>query len=172
MPENTDSKPGPGQGRRNSAQPLTAWEELEMQRRKELEANLAALQSQWKHERRQRRLRHMASLWPLIAGLLLGAMAPLLRSIVQAVCGQTGVVVLFPYVVLAARPELQAGPITHMLPSLMLYAQFPVEGWLARFILRRRVHLANVVGQVLLFHGLGLAELWLLSGGLEQLLRW
>lgn len=59
---------------------------------------------------------------------------------------------------------MHAGPITNILPTLMLYAQFPVEGLLARIILRKPVLPISVALQVLLFHFLGVVEVWLLNG--------
>ena len=50
------------------------------------------------------------------------------------------------------------------LPLLILYAQFPIEGLLARFALRGRVTVARVLGQVLFLHLMGALELWLISG--------
>ena len=53
----------------------------------------------------------------------------------------------------------------------MLYAQFPLEGLFVRMILKRRVTVPGVCGQVSGFHILALLQLWLLSGALQQFLR-
>jgi hypothetical protein len=168
MPETTESEPGLFDiFRRDDPGPSLAWSEI--QKKKELEASLALLRERRREEHRIRRAKWLISFWPIAIGLALGAVAPELRTI-AAMFGYWGTVLVFPYVVLAARPEIQVGPITHMLPAIMLYAQFPIEGWLARYILRRRVKLSSVTAQVLLFHFLGIAELWLLSGALGKLL--
>jgi hypothetical protein len=57
-----------------------------------------------------------------------------------------------------------------ILPAAMLYAQFPLEGLLARIALRNHVTASGVMGRLLLFHLLAATELWLLSGALEQIL--
>jgi hypothetical protein len=55
------------------------------------------------------------------------------------------------------------------LPLVMLYAQFPIEGLLARIFLRNRVTPTGVVRQMFVVHILGLAQLWMASGALWQL---
>ena len=130
--------------------------------------SLAILRNRQRDERRAQNLRAIVSFWPVAVGILLGCMAPLLQHIAQLV-GPWGMAVVFPFVVLAQRPEVQMGSITHLLPTIMLYAQFPLEGWLARIVLRRNVKAFPVAGHVLLFHFLGIAELLLLSGVLYSL---
>jgi hypothetical protein len=132
-------------------------------RQQEAEVGLALLAERRRNERFERRLKFFLSMWPVGFGICLAIVAPNLLEYVQS-WGPWGATLFFPFVVLANRPELQAGPITHLLPSIMLYAQFPIEGLLARVILRRPVLPLSVTVQVLLFHFLGIVEVWMLSG--------
>jgi len=141
-----------------------AFARLEAQEKQDREASLAILYEKRREERRERRYDWLVSYWPVGVGLAISALAPLIWDLAHRVGSWTNALV-FPFVVLAERPEIQVGPITHLLPAIMLYAQFPLEGYLARLILRRRVHPLGVAGQVLLFHFLGIVELWLLSDG-------
>lgn len=153
--------------RRRQTPAYTSFEEA---RRHEIAENMAILHAHRWRERQEKFVRHMIALWPVGAGLLVSAFAPLLKAGAEGI-GPWAVTLLFPFVVLAERPEIQVGPITHWLPTIMLYAQFPIEGLLARIILRRRVRPLAVTGQVMLFHFLGIVELWMLSGTARELLR-
>ncbi len=142
---------------------------LEAQYRQEREVNLAYLYGLRRNERRAQLRAELKSWWPVGAGLALSAFAPLIHAAAR-LAGEWTVNFVFPFVVLAGRPEMQAGPITQQLPTIMLYAQFPIEGLLARLILRRHVPPFSVLIHVALFHVLGIVELWLLSGGARELL--
>ncbi len=167
MPHPSESKPGLfSRSSRKNYDPAAAMNAPRIQ---ELRASLAVLRARRWAERRERFLSLLPTYWPIALGLLLGAIAPGLRA-AAAAAGPWCMVLVFPFVLLAARPEIQAGgPITHALPAIMLYAQFPIEGWLARFILKRRTRISSVVVQVLLFHFLGIFELVLLSSGWSNL---
>lgn len=79
--------------------------------------------------------------------------------------------VVFPLVLLAARPEVQAaGPVAAGLPMLMLYAQFPLEALLIQATLRRRVTVPGVAGHVFYFHYLAALQLVMVSGVLARAL--
>ncbi len=143
---------------------LDAAARLEAQRRQESATSLTLLYELRRKERREQHRGLLKSWWPLGARLVLSAFAPLIRAVAH-LAGEWVVNCVFPFVVLAERPEMQAGPITQQLPAIMLYAQFSIEGLLARLILRRHVPPLGVAFQVALFHVLGIAELWLLSGG-------
>jgi len=146
--------------RRERVRTIEDWELL---RQKEVQAGLALLEERREAERRQRMRDRITKLWPLWLGLLLGVLGPAIHLSLESV-GAWSVILVYPFVVLAGRPELQAGPITHALPAIMLYAQFPIEGLLACIILKHHVRPWGVVGQVFLFHFLGLLELVMLSG--------
>jgi hypothetical protein len=101
---------------------------------------------------------------------VLAAFSPALKAITNLI-GPWTTMLVFPYAVLAERPELQVGPLTHLLPTIMLFAQFPIEGLLARIILRRSVLPVSVAVQVLLFHFLGIVEVWMLYGASQPIIH-
>ncbi len=135
--------------------------------KEELVVALDALHLRYREDRWKQRMQQLPSYWPLAAGLILAAVAPQLQTIAAAI-GNWSLDLIFPYVVLVNRPEIQAWPIAHILPTIMLYAQFPIEGLLARYILKPRVRLSTVTVQVLLFHYLGIAEILMISGSLRN----
>jgi hypothetical protein len=126
--------------------------------------------------RTQRRLEHgklflqdLARLWPVAVGVGLACCAPQLRDLI-APYQPWGMWILFPFVAIAKRPEMQfGGEISRMVPQLMLYAQFPLEGLIARIILKKRVTLPGVAQLIFFFHFLAVAELCLVSGVLSQI---
>ena len=168
MPEPTGSKPGPfGRILRKRAGPgqIVTMSAL---RKQEMEAGFALMRARQRAELREQLWSRLRSYWPIGVGLFLGALAPVLQVAATSI-GHWCMVLVFPFVVLASRPEIQAGgPITHALPAVMLFAQFPLEGLLAWFILRSHVKFSSVVMQVFLFHFLGIFELLLLSGRLHR----
>jgi hypothetical protein len=121
---------------------------------------------------RRQRFRHfctsVSTLWPIAAGLLLGLLAPrmcalMIRFEPWAMC------FVFPFVVIARRPELHAlARIAGNLPLLILYAQFPIEGLLARLAFRRRVTVRGVACQVCYFHYLAALQLLMIGGAVAQ----
>lgn len=125
-----------------------------------------------RRRQREERLEKLAarafSYWPVVAGLLLAAVAPELR-VLAASFAPWGMRLVFPFVVLAGRPELNTGTaFSRLLPSIMLYAQFPLEGLMARLFLRGRISVAGVALQVFFFHFLAAMELWIMSGSLHR----
>ncbi len=168
MTEPTKSRPGlfgRVSRQRRGPHPITALNAIN---KREREASLAVLNERQKAERRVQFLLRLHGYWPIATGLMLGALSPLLAAS-AASFGHWCVVLVFPFVELASRPEIQVGgPFTSALPVVMLFAQFPLEGWPAWFILERRTQFSSVVMQVLLFHFLGIAELLLLSGRLTR----
>jgi hypothetical protein len=119
-------------------------------------------------ERRAQFMRQLASLWPVAVGLLLGACAPALQQLI-ADNAPWAMPIVFPFVVLAGRPEMPfSGAVAQALPVFALYAQFPLEGLFVRRILRHRVTVSSVCGQVSVYHMLAFAQLWLVSGPLSQ----
>lgn len=163
--ESVEGATPPPLSRRQRKKAIASWE---AERKRELNESLAVLKARRTEERRQRLTRGAAALWPLWAGILLGMLSPLIHWL-AAFVGPLCVAFIFPFVVLAQRPDIQVGPITGMLPGIMLYAQFPIEGLLTRVVLKRHTHPLSVVWQVSLFHFLGLMELWMLSGGARNL---
>lgn len=152
--------------RRKKAPAYQPWDEI---RRQETVAGLALLEQRRRSERDERQITSIISMWPVGVGIILAALSPLLKAAAEAY-SPWAVALIFPFVVLAQRPELQVGPITHALPTVMLFAQFPVEGLLARIILRRPVLPISVTVQILLFHFLGIVEVWMLNGAGQPIL--
>lgn len=152
--------------RRERTRAIAAWE---AQRKRELEESMAVLHARREAERREQLRRRIVALWPLGLGVLLGLLGPEIEFVAETL-GPWCMTLVYPFVELALRPEIQVGPITHMLPTVMLYTQFPIEGLLALIVLKRRVRPMSVIWQVSLFHFLGLAELWMLSGSLKGFL--
>jgi branched-subunit amino acid transport protein AzlD len=114
-------------------------------------------------EKLRKFLLRLGRLWPVGVGVVLACYAPELRDLV-APFQPWGMRLLFPFVVICGRQEIQmGGAMTQMLPQAMLYLQFPAEGLLAKIILKNRVTLTGVAGQLFLFHFLGVVELWLVS---------
>ena len=145
---------------------FTPWEEI---RRREVDASLAVLHRRRRTEREQEHTRRLLSYWPIAVGLLLGAFAPLLKDLAEML-GPWAMTVFFPFVQVANRPEMYVGDFTPYLPTVVLYAQFPIEGLFARLVLKRGLKPAAVTGQVVLFHLLGVLELVMLTNLPSQLL--
>lgn len=153
--------------RRERKRAITSWE---TERKRERDAGLAVLEARRKAEERAQVRQQVIELWPMWLGMVVGMFGPAIAYVAQLL-GSSCMALVFPFVVLAARPEIQVGPITHLLPTLMLYTQFPIEGLLAYAVLRHHVKPLGVIWQVTLFHFLGLAELWMLSGTAFDFLR-
>ena len=139
----------------------------------EAETELAQLyEMQRLHERREEERRRqfyrgLVRFWPVGVGFILACLAPGLQDLV-APFQPWGMRLVFPFVVLAGRQEIHLGAaLARNLQGAMLYAQFPLEGLLAKILLRDRVTLAGVAVQLLLFHFLAVTEIWLLSGALK-----
>jgi hypothetical protein len=131
-------------------------------------ANLAAARKQQQGERRWRRFLLLLSFWPGAAGFLLACVAPQLSDLL-APFHPWGMRLVFPLVVLAGRPEVCMGEtMARILPHVLLYAQFPLEGLLVRIVLRSQVTLSAVTGRMCFYHFLGATHLLLLTGVLAQ----
>jgi hypothetical protein len=137
---------------------------------RQIEAERAVFRACQRLQLFKRFLRWVVRLWPVAAGLLLGLVAPQLRALLfRFEPWAAGVV--FPFAALARRPELHMGArLAGSLPLLFLYAQFPVEGLVARIAVRRRVSVAGVAGQVFYFHFLGALQLLMVSGAVGRIL--
>jgi hypothetical protein len=101
--------------------------------------------------------------WPLAAGIAISCIAPQLRDLVSG-WDPWGMRIVFPYVLLCGRRELGlSDEMTRMLPQIMLFLQFPLEGLLTRFTFSRGIRLPGALLQLLLIHGLGAVVLTLLA---------
>ena len=163
------TKPGldtGAQGNRSDA--LAAIDALYAQ---EMKANIAALRERRRTGGTKSRCRVWSSIgrWPWV---LCSAFS--LRKC--ATCwprwGNGRMWLIFPFVVIAQRPEIYMGDqMAVILPMVMLYIQFPLEGLLAKIALKGNVTISGVAGQVLFYHLLGVTELWLVNGVVQQILK-
>lgn len=145
---------------RERTQAMKAWE---AERQRELDKIKAEIFARRRAELRQNFATRMKELWPVWIGVLLGLLAPGIKFVVQSF-GPWCMEMVYPYVVLAQRPEVQVGHITSLLPGILLYTQFPLEGLFAYYVLRHTVRPAGVILEVAFLHSLGLLELWMLTG--------
>jgi len=147
---------------------LVTMSELDRARRHDPAAltGLERLHRLQKEKQRKKLQDSLVQSWPIAVGLVMACFAPLLRDLVVPF-DPWGMRILFPFVVLAGRHEINpGGEYWQYLPHIMLYAQFPLEGWLAKKILRGRVSFSAVTIQVLFYQLLGVAQLWLISGAI------
>lgn len=118
---------------------------------------------------RQRRhgklLESLVRSWPIGAGIVIACFAPALSEVLSVI-KPWGMWVVFPFVALSARPELHLGSLGETVSQAILFLQFPVEGYFAKKILKGRVTLRGVTGQILLYHFLGVAQLFLVCRAL------
>ena len=136
----------------------------------EMKANIVALRQQRRSIRLHKSIAQWAENWPVAVGILLSLFAPQLRGFVEQY-RPWGLWVSFPMVALSVRPEIQMGStMATLLPTAMLYLQFPLEGLLAKLALKGHVTPYGVMVQVMYFHGLCIMQLWLLDGGLWHLI--
>jgi hypothetical protein len=129
----------------------------------------ARTQRAHERERRQESIEKLLQSWPIVVGMGLACIAPLLRDLLTPF-DSWGMRILFPFVLLSARPEMQWGEtVTRMLPETVLYLQFPLEGMLAKMALRGRVTVSGIAGQLCLIHFLAVVGLWLILAAQGQL---
>ncbi|HEV2484670.1 MAG TPA: hypothetical protein VGT08_03970 [Terracidiphilus sp.] len=137
---------------------------IEAQYEREMQANLAALAERRRKTRRKRSVMDWAEYWPLAMGIVISCFVPQLHKLVVPY-RPWGMWVVFPFAALIDRPEVGLSQgLASTLPLMIMYAQFPLEGLLARFGLRGRVTVLRVLGQVLFLHVMVFVELWLVSG--------
>jgi hypothetical protein len=130
----------------------------------EKRTNLAALALRRRKARSLRSALEWVEYWPVAVGVLLSCFAPQLRETVE-LAKPWGMWVVFPFVAMFERPEMAfSREFTSIAPLIALYAQFPLEGLLARFALRGNVSVQRVLGQTFFLHLLGAVEMWLING--------
>jgi hypothetical protein len=101
-------------------------------------------------------------IWPLLVGLALAVFAPKLMDTLGSLDPWIERAV-FPYVLLAQRPEFGLKwEFSGYLPRVILFAQFPIEGLLTVFNLRRRFPMWVAIGQLIVIHLIGAFALFLL----------
>jgi len=102
--------------------------------------------------------------WPVFFGLLLAVIAPQILFKVGDVWGVVGERLIFPFVILAGRPEFGFGAeLTRNLPEMILYLTFPFFGLYASLNLRRRIRLSTTIAQIVFVNLISAFVLWLLS---------
>jgi len=135
-----------------------------------LAARIAAVKKQMRRERQARSARHWATFWPVALGVLLGAYGPLLHD-VAASYAPWAATLLFPLSAVAVQREIHLSlAMAQALSHVMLYAQFPLDGLLARMVLKHRPTLVSVCGQVTCLHVLAVLYIGLVTGSLNQIL--
>jgi hypothetical protein len=135
-----------------------------------LKARIATVNKQMRRERQARSTRYWATFWPVALGVLLGAYAPFLRDL-AANYAPWAATLLFPLSVVAAQRELHLSlAMAQSLSPVMLYAQLPLDGLLARMVLKHRPTVLSVCGHVTCLHVLAVLYLGLVSGSLSQIL--
>jgi hypothetical protein len=139
----------------------------------EIEAERRAFRAWVRLQRMKLRLLGMLDYWPMALGVALGMEAEHLRALLMR-WHPWSMWVVFPFVLLAARPEVQSAvPLAGGLPMLMLYAQFPLEALVVQMALRRRVTVPGVARHVFYLHYLAALQLLMVSGVVgEALMRW
>jgi hypothetical protein len=101
--------------------------------------------------------------WPLAGGFILALCAPYLYSDLLW-APHWAMWIVFPFVVLTGRRDLGLnGDLTTILPQVVLYIQFPVEGILAYLSLTRRAPVAVALAPALFLHAAGWFILAMLS---------
>ena len=101
--------------------------------------------------------------WPLVAGLILAFLAPSIYN--DLLWAPHWVMwIVFPFVVLAGRRDLGLNDqLTTILPQVILYVQFPIEGVLAYLSLTRRSPVGVALAPAIFFHAAGWFILTLLA---------
>lgn len=101
-------------------------------------------------------------IWPFLVGLALALIAPRLMDALDGFDPWIKRAV-FPYVLLARQPQFGLNwQLGGNLPRLLLLVQFPLEGLLTTFNLRRRFPLWIAIGQLIIIHLVGAFALLLL----------
>jgi hypothetical protein len=163
LSENKSGSDAGSQG--GHSQALRAIDALYQQ---EMQANMAALAEQRRKSRRFRSAVSLTEYWPFAVGVALSCFAPQISEFVSPF-RPWGMWLAFPFAAIAGRPEMNLnGDLATSLPLMFMYAQFPIEGLLARFALKGHVTVPRVVGQMLFLHLLAVVELYLSTGTLGK----
>lgn len=109
--------------------------------------------------------RYSAVVWPLLFALPLAVVAPRLLEVFGTLDPWLARVV-FPFALLAQRPEFGLNwEFGGYLPRVVLLLQFPLEGLLTMFNLRRRFSVLVAISQLIVIHLVGTFVLFLLIQG-------
>jgi len=101
--------------------------------------------------------------WPLAGGLILGFLAPMIQS--ELIFAPRWLMwLVFPFVMLSGRRDLGLPEaLTILLPTAILYLQFPLEGLLTYFSLTRHAPVAVALAPAFFIHAGGFFILLMLS---------
>ncbi len=114
-------------------------------------------------EAREHSRQNLMRKWPLAAGLVLACFAPWLRDL-AALFDPWGTWIFLPAVSLVNCKQLLLGSdVRAAAGQLALYGQFPIEAVFIKSILKGRVNLRAVIGQLALLHFLAAVFLWLVA---------
>lgn len=102
--------------------------------------------------------------WPAVFGILLAVIAPQIHAKVVESWGVTGERIVFPFMLLAGRPEFGFSPeFMNGLPELVMRLTFPFFGFYASWSLSRRTKFGTVMTQIVFVNLVAAFVLWLLS---------
>lgn len=133
-------------------------------RQQEMAEIYARIRRDQRQNNRRQLVANVIRLWPVLAGIMLASVAPEIQDMLVPY-QPWGNWIVFPFVALARRPELQFNStLSGVVPMAMLYLQFPLEGLLARMALKKRVTLKGVARHMFFMHFLTAAELCMVSG--------
>jgi len=108
----------------------------------------------------------LSIVWPMLIGGALAFVAPRILDVLTAPDVHLDWVarVVFPYVLIASQPQFRLyGEYSSQLPQYILLAQFPLEGILTTFNLRRRLGAGLAIGLLIVIHLVGAFILFLLT---------
>lgn len=152
-------------GSRSSTQDshVTALRAIDALYEQEMHTNLAALGERRRKSRRYQSAATWAEYWPFALGIAISCFVPQMRDLIDAY-RPWGMWLVFPFAAIANRPEIStSGGIISNVPLFFMFAQFPIEGLMARFAQRGNVTVFRVVAQVVILHAFALLELWLVN---------
>ena len=149
-----------------SLSPAYVAQELQ---RQHVAARIEAVSRERRRQERARVYRYWASFWPIVLGVVLGYYAPALHQWAAGLAPWAATL-LFPLSAVVAQRELHLSLATSQaLGPMMIYAQMPLDGWLARRLLRPRPDVLSVCGQVTCYHALAVLYLGLITGSLAPI---
>jgi hypothetical protein len=108
----------------------------------------------------------LSIVWPMLIGGALAFIAPRIMDYLTAPDAHLEWVAraVFPYVLIASQPQFRMyGEYSSQLPQFILLAQFPLEGVLTTFNLRRRLGAGMAIGLLIVIHLVGAFILFLLT---------
>jgi hypothetical protein len=108
----------------------------------------------------------LSVVWPMLIGGVMAFVAPKLLDVLTApdLHLEWAARAVFPYVLIAIQPQFRLyGEYTSQLPQFILLAQFPLEGVLTTFNLRRRLGAGAAIGMLIVIHLVGAFILFLLT---------